>query len=157
MFHVLEHLPSPLGTFKKIHSCLNPGGIAIVEVPWYEAQNTSLNNIFFKAHIFYFTAETLSACASAYFDVIKVITKGMLMVCLRAKEVPTQPTLPQPTSLRRIKQSTEQRSWLTYLFKSGGMLSLFRRIRRRIREQRRRGMAPKAILDDLYETSGILS
>jgi 2-polyprenyl-3-methyl-5-hydroxy-6-metoxy-1,4-benzoquinol methylase len=54
LFHVLEHLPDPIGTLQLIHSRLAPGGSAIVEIP--HARDflfTTLGSEAFKAFTFW--------------------------------------------------------------------------------------------------------
>ena len=64
MFHVLEHLPSPLAAFERLYEHCADAGHVFIEVPWIETPRASPHNIFFRAHLHYFGVATLAACAS---------------------------------------------------------------------------------------------
>jgi len=86
IFHVLEHLPSPVEAFKKLYHLLNQNGMLLVEVPWIETMDASPKNIYFKAHIFYFSIDTIVACASPFFDVVEIDTTSNLKILFKAKK-----------------------------------------------------------------------
>jgi 2-polyprenyl-3-methyl-5-hydroxy-6-metoxy-1,4-benzoquinol methylase len=104
MFHVLEHLPSPTLSFEKLYHSLNAEGVLFIEVPWIEANNASPHNIFFKAHIFYFSVDTLIACASPYFDAFKIDTSSNLKILFRAKTTPSEIQYPSHSSVENLQK-----------------------------------------------------
>ena len=55
MFHALEHIPNPIQTFKLLYELLNNEGSLFIEVPNIETKDASPHNIYFKAHIHYFS------------------------------------------------------------------------------------------------------
>jgi hypothetical protein len=103
MFHVLEHLPSPLRAFEKVYDSLNQNGKLVIEVPWIEATDASPNNIYFKAHIFYFTPDTLMAAASQFFDVVLIDTSHNLRIIFQAKAKKTALKLPDRKTVIRTQ------------------------------------------------------
>ncbi len=149
MFHVLEHLPSPIVAFKKLHSDLNANGKLFVEVPWIETNDASPNNIYFKAHVFYFSADTLIACASQFFNVLKVDTSSNLKIIFEAKEEPSSIVLPSAESLTRIRKRLNSKGWLEYIFSGKGYAKPINKIRRAIEESKVKDITPKVILDEL--------
>ncbi len=149
MFHVLEHLPSPIKAFKKLYKSLNNNGILFIEVPWLEANDASPHNIYFKAHIFYFTADTLAACASQYFEVVKIDTSSNLKILLRAKAKPSAIVLPSPESIARLRKRLARKGWLEYPTYGKGLSKPIDKISRIIKESNVKHMQPKEILDML--------
>jgi 2-polyprenyl-3-methyl-5-hydroxy-6-metoxy-1,4-benzoquinol methylase len=66
MFHVLEHISDPLKFLNNVKKCLKPFGKLIVEVPNYDDYIKQLslaynNAVYFRAHLSYFTPDTLTA------------------------------------------------------------------------------------------------
>ena len=151
LFHVMEHLSSPYDAFRKLHSLLKPNGKLLIEVPWIETYDASPNNIFFKAHLYYFSAETLVAFASQYFDVIKVDTTSNLRVLFTAKDAPTDIRLPEPESVRIAKRRMKEKGWVEYLLKGKGLLKPLRKMFSSLEERQAKGKQPIQILDDLLD------
>jgi SAM-dependent methyltransferase len=65
-FHVIEHLPAPLGTLRRMLEWLAPGGMAIVEVPNVagvggRAFGRYWSGLDFPRHLTHFTPETMGA------------------------------------------------------------------------------------------------
>jgi len=147
MFHVLEHLPSPIKAFEKLHSSLNANGKLFIEVPWIETNDASPHNIYFKAHIFYFTVDTLASCASQYFDVVKIDTSSNLKIIFQAREEPTSISLPDTESVNRLRKRLHRKGWLEYLLQGKGLLKPAIKLSRAIKESTAKYMKPKEILD----------
>jgi len=64
LFHVLEHLPDPLGALRRIRSWLNPGGAILVEVPNCDSDDAKGYGPEWKGwqpkyHLSHFNPETL--------------------------------------------------------------------------------------------------
>lgn len=77
MYHVIEHLHSPLRTLCNIHSCLKPDGVLVVECPNIEAHCQTPSNRLHRAHLYYFNEVTLRALGEkAGFEAIKMITSS---------------------------------------------------------------------------------
>lgn len=150
MFHVLEHLPSPVTAFEKLYSLLSKKGKLLIEVPWIEANDASPNNIYFKAHIFYFSKDTLISCASRYFDVIKVDTSSNLKILFEAKSKPVPLELPGTESVAKLKVRLHEKGWGDYFFKGRGFVKPIQKITRVIDESKVKGIPPKQILDGLF-------
>lgn len=148
-FHVLEHLPSPLAAFAKLYSLLNEKGILFIEVPWSEAQDASPINIYFKAHIFYFSVDTLTACASQFFNVKQVDTSSNLKIVFEARSEPLSLVLPSKDSIKASKERLLSKSWFEYLFKGNGFAKPMMKMMRTLEESKVEGKSPKSILDEL--------
>ncbi|WP_261842235.1 class I SAM-dependent methyltransferase [Aliamphritea ceti] len=149
LFHVLEHLASPIDAFAKLHAALNPNGKLLIEVPWIETNDASPKNIYFKAHLYYFSTETLIACASHYFDVVKIDTQSNLKIIFKAKAQLTETTLPSPQSVAALKTRMKNKGWGEYLFIGGGLLKPVKQLRRILKERQIKDGSPKNILDNL--------
>lgn len=70
MFHVLEHLPDPVGMLQEIMEHITPGGMLIVEVPNADDALLSLYHCeafadftYWKCHIYLYTMDTLRRLA----------------------------------------------------------------------------------------------
>lgn len=149
MFHVLEHLPSPLKTFEALYRLLNEDGFMLIEVPWIETTDASPHNIYFKAHIFYFSIDTLTACASQYFKVIKVDTNFNLKILFKAKASPSSTIFPSKESVDSLEKRLAAKGWAEYLFKGKGLLKSIRRMIRFYGERKVNGLSGKDIMNQL--------
>ncbi len=150
-FHVLEHFPAPISALKKLHSLLNKEGILFVEVPWIEANDASPSNIYFKAHIVYFSIDTLIAAASPYFDVVMVDTSSNLRIVFQAKHSPAPLSLPSASSVIKLRQRVQAKGWFEYLLKGKGYQKPISKLFNAIEEWQAHGKPPKKILDELYD------
>ncbi len=148
IFHVLEHLPSPIRAFEKLHQLLNNQGVLFVEVPWIETNDASPSNIFFKAHIFYFSAEALVSCASQFFDVVTIDTSSNLKVIFKARAEQAKLSLPGSEAVERLTKRLDSKGWFEYLFKGKGFIKPFRKLAQGIDESKVKGISPKKILDE---------
>jgi len=150
MFHVLEHLPSPIRAFEKLYQSLNSAGILFVEVPWIESYDASPRNIFFKAHIYYFSVDTLIACASPYFEVLKVDTQANLKIIFKARETPATVQYPDNASVNALRNRLKNKGWFEYLFKGRGFIKPVNKLLEYSRESKAKHYQPKEILDRLF-------
>lgn len=60
-FHVLEHLPDPVDSLRKMAHRLEPEGHLLLEVPNILYRYAAPGNTFFQAHIYHFSPTTLKA------------------------------------------------------------------------------------------------
>lgn len=150
LFHVLEHLPSPQRAFQRLYQLLSEEGYLLIEVPWIEAQDASPHNIYFKAHLYYFSIDTLTAAASEYFDAIMIDTTSNLKILFRAKQIPSRLRLPDTTSVVNIRQRLSQKGWFEYLFQGRGLVKPFRKLVERMKERKAVDFRPKVILDQFW-------
>jgi 2-polyprenyl-3-methyl-5-hydroxy-6-metoxy-1,4-benzoquinol methylase len=136
MFHVLEHMPDPVAVFCRLHQIIKDDGFLLVEVPNIEQADASPSNIFFKAHLFYFSKATLLASASLGFDVVRVDDEGNLRVLFRKRRDMRPVILPSQADVERTKRRLEQKGWVEYLTTGGGWRRPFQRIKNRFQEIR---------------------
>lgn len=64
MLHVIEHVPDPVGTLKRIYKVLKPGGHLVLETPRYDTLMFRLlgrreRSLSCDGHIFFFTTDSL--------------------------------------------------------------------------------------------------
>ncbi len=149
MFHVLEHLASPLVAMEKLYHSLNKHGVLFIEVPWIGTNDASPHNTYFKAHILYFSIDTLVSCASCFFDVLTIDTTSNLKVLFKAKKSPTALRLPDRLSVDALKKRIKEKGWIEYLFAGKGLLKPIRKIARSIEESRVNDLPGKKISDDI--------
>ena len=154
MFHVMEHIPNPVKTFKKLYELLNEDGSLFIEVPNIESFSQSPDNTFFKAHIHYFSATILIACASQYFDSVDLENSGnniraMFKRRLSIKEF----ELPKKINIEASKTTLTQKGWLSYIFKGRGCQKALNRAKIIIKDAQLVKMKPKAILNKIINNS----
>ena len=148
MFHVMEHIPDPVKTFKKLYDLLNEDGSLFIEVPNIESFSQSPTNTFFKAHIHYFSAITLIACASKYFVSVDLDnSNNNIRILFNRRPSIIELELPKKLDLEASKALVIQKSWFNYIFKGKGYLKAFNRLRVIIQDVRLVKIEPKAILD----------
>ncbi len=124
MFHALEHIPNPVKTFELLFSLLKENGYLLIEVPNIETNDASPHNIYFKAHIHYFSAATLVSAASKYFDKIDIVTDSNLRVLFKRKEVISDLILPSFEQVAHTTSRLKKKGWLEYIFKGAGYKKL---------------------------------
>ncbi len=151
LFHVLEHLPSPTKAFEKLYYLLKEGKVLFVEVPWIETNDASPRNIYFKAHLFYFSVDTLISCASRYFDVVKADTTSNLKILFRAKKVPTSLELPSPSSVESTRVRVKEKGWIEYLFKGKGLIKPIKKAVQFFAESKVKNLSGKQIVDIVFQ------
>jgi 2-polyprenyl-3-methyl-5-hydroxy-6-metoxy-1,4-benzoquinol methylase len=150
IFHVFEHMANPLTVMKKIANVLKEGGLLFIEVPNILQDDTSPHNRFFKAHLYYYSKHTLIACASKYFDVIKVDDSGNLRVLFRKRAIELDTlSLPSYDQVELIINSFRDKGWLNYLFNGKGIFKPFLKITRLAIEQKLNNVSPKDLLDSI--------
>ena len=155
MFHVMEHLPSPLAAFENLWSIIEPGGTLFVEVPDIESKCASPNNIFFRAHIHYFCRATLTACASRHFEVIVTDNSSNLRVLFRRRDTPVPLVLPTAGEVEQVQKRLKKKGWVEYLFAGRGLLKPCSRIKKRAAEASIGNKCGRDILDQLAANRGV--
>ena len=88
MFHVLEHLAHPQQVAEKVWHILRPGGLWVIEVPNILQADASPHNIYFKAHLFYYSRHSLHAATSRFFEVRHLQDDGNLFAVLARRTEP---------------------------------------------------------------------
>lgn len=146
LFHVLEHLRSPDETFARLHRLLNPDGRLFIEVPWILSGAISPTNRYFKAHLFYFDAQSLAACASRHFEMTDVETKGNLRMLLQPRKNPGALILPPPEYAAEVRRRINHQGWLRYLTHGKGWRKPFTKLRRIMDEHRVRALSGRQII-----------
>lgn len=150
MFHVLEHLAHPRLVMQKAWQALRDNGVLIIEVPNIHQADASPHNIFFKAHLFYYSRHSLTAAASPYFDVLHIEDDHNLFAAFRKKPIVERVvTLPSAAQIQQTRQRMRRKGWLEYLTMGGGWIKPFRRIGKLIQEARVKGIQPVQILSSV--------
>ena len=148
MFHVMEHIPDPIKTFKKLYDLLNEDGFLFIEVPNIESFSQSPGNTFFKAHIHYFSAATLIACASQYFVSVDLDNSGNnISILLNRRSSIKELEFPKKLDIEASKALVIQKSWFNYIFKGKGFLKALNRVKVIIQDARLDKIEPRAILE----------
>ena len=150
MFHVMEHIPDPVKTFKKLYDLLNEDGSLFIEVPNIESFSQSPDNTFFKAHIHYFSATTLIACASQYFDSVDLDNSdNNIRILFSRRSSIKELELPTKIDIETSKAILAQKGWFSYIFKGKSHQKAFNRFKIIIKDARLAKIDPKAILDTI--------
>jgi 2-polyprenyl-3-methyl-5-hydroxy-6-metoxy-1,4-benzoquinol methylase len=149
MFHVLEHIADPRAALRSIWSALAPGGHLFIEVPNILAADASPHNIYFKAHLFYFSAPTLAAVADACFERVAVQDHGNLLMLLRRRDAPLEPRLPEASEVARALRRLDEKGWTEYLMRGQGWRKPIARWQRHRVEARFEEVPPRQILSEL--------
>ena len=152
MYHALEHIPDPVKTFKLLYKLLNKDGILFIEVPNIEAKDASPHNIYFKAHIHYFSEATLVSAASKYFEKIDEVNDSNLRVLFRKKNI-AEVNLLLP-SLEQVNQTAfrlKKKGWFEYLISGRGYKKLPLRIKQLFIESKLNYESGIKVLDDILK------
>jgi 2-polyprenyl-3-methyl-5-hydroxy-6-metoxy-1,4-benzoquinol methylase len=147
LFHVLEHMPSPMVAFDKLASLMNESGTLIIEVPNIEQSDASPANIFFKAHLFYFSAATLIACASRHFEPVVISKTGNLTVIFKKRSGESAVVLPEKRDLEALIERLNRKGWIEYLTVGGGWRKPLNRLGKLVLESRLSNRSPKEVLN----------
>lgn len=86
MFHLLEHIPNPVEFLRRASEFLNDKGMVVIEVPNFNAYMKKYSNEYndfqyFRAHLSYFTPDTLKkAMNMAGFGEVRILGKQLYSV-----------------------------------------------------------------------------
>jgi len=156
LFHVFEHMAKPHDVVKKLYQSIKDNGYLFIEVPNILQSDASPHNIYFKAHLFYYSKYTLISTASRYFDPVYVEDHGNLRVLFKKKSnVLEAICLPTKDELQTSQQRLSKKGWFEYLFVAGGLIKPILRIKRIISEYFFANNKPREILDKLLEDKKI--
>lgn len=151
LFHVFEHLAHPRDVMSKIWHLLTDGGQLIIEVPNLHQADASPHNVYFKAHLFYYSRYSLMAAASPYFECVRAEDDGNLFMAFRKRAVPlADMQLPSAAQLAHTEQRLNQKGWLEYLFVGGGLMKAPKRIEQMAAEAMLPRMSPREMLDSVW-------
>ncbi len=153
LFHVLEHLPDPKTTIRDLSLRLNTGGILFIEVPNLGSKNVSPSNMFFKAHISYFSPNSLQLLVMDLFDVVEENDGRVLQMVLRKKDDDLGLNEKDDLKTKSQKYSQDRLSKIGYreYLANGGWMSFFSSAKRIFREKRgTAGRTARSILDDFH-------
>jgi SAM-dependent methyltransferase len=153
MFHVLEHIPDPLEVMARLYEIVNPGGFLFIEVPNIEQADASPSNIFFSAHLYYFSSPTLISAASKYFMPVYIETTGNLRAIFRRRESPARLVLPSAVDVGLTLERLRRKGWLEYLTVGGGYKKPVKRMYQYWKECRVRNKTPIQIIRQVAMTS----
>lgn len=152
LFHVFEHMARPHDVMKKLYQSIRDNGYLFIEVPNILQSDASPHNIYFKAHLFYYSRYTLTGIASQYFDVVHIEDEGNLRILFRKKSDSSETiSLPNTEELQSTQQRLNKKGWFEYLFVAGGFIKPILRIERIVSECFIANKKPREILDKLLE------
>jgi 2-polyprenyl-3-methyl-5-hydroxy-6-metoxy-1,4-benzoquinol methylase len=142
MFHVLEHMPKPLQVFELLFSMINPDGLLLIEVPNIEQADASPHNIFFRAHLLYYSRATLLFAASRWFEPIRIDEQGNLRVLFKRRSTPEAPQQPSPSDVEKTLRRLSEKGWTEYIIKGGGWKRPYQRLLKYWKERQVAGLTP---------------
>lgn len=150
MFHVLEHLANPNAAMAKLWQALSINGHLIVEVPNIHQKDASPHNIYFKAHLFYYSRYSLAAAARAFFEPVRIEEDGNLLMALRRRDQPLHTTVfASLDDVQHTKRRLSEKGWTEYLFGGGGWKKAPAQLSRLYKEMRLPKLSPRELLDRL--------
>jgi 2-polyprenyl-3-methyl-5-hydroxy-6-metoxy-1,4-benzoquinol methylase len=115
MFHVLEHLPDPLGALRAIGTRLRPEGLLYIEVP-NALRLCSPHYMFFKAHTLYFTGKTLRLLLqTAGFEVVAHNADDADNLSVAARYRALAPAPVAADTSHPLVAAQQARRWMPYL------------------------------------------
>jgi 2-polyprenyl-3-methyl-5-hydroxy-6-metoxy-1,4-benzoquinol methylase len=152
MFHALEHIPNPIKTFKLLHELLEKDGCLFIEVPNIESKDASPHNIYFKAHIHYFSAETLVSAASKYFYKIDEVKDSNLRILFKKKStIEDNLFFPSIKQVNHLAYRLQKKGWLEYLFKGRGYKKFPLKIKQYFIESQLNYKSGSEVLNDILK------
>lgn len=150
LFHVLEHMADPKAVMIRFWNILRPGGALFIEVPNILQADASPANIFFKAHLHYFSRFTLTAAASRYFSVVAIEDRGNLKILLSRRDTPLDGyILPTEQEVNYTRARLKAKGWFEYITVGGGWIKPFRKLAHMGYERTLEGDA-RDVLDRIY-------
>ncbi|MDP3989558.1 MAG: class I SAM-dependent methyltransferase [bacterium] len=90
MSSVIEHVPDPVYTMRRIHECLKPGGVVYIRTPNFDSFGRVVFRTYWQAldaprHLFLFTRKTLSRLlAMEDFSIVRVEYKNSPRIDIRS-------------------------------------------------------------------------
>jgi hypothetical protein len=166
LFHVMEHLDSPLQAMHLIRGWLRTGGLLWIEVPNVEAVCQAPSHRFHRAHLYNFNDATMAALGrQAGFEVVRTFTSadgGNVTAVLQKTEhpVPAAPSL--PSNADHIRSIIQAHTLLGHCLSAAPFLRPLRKLRQRVSETI--GLlgkkTPKELMDRVIREafqSGVLS
>jgi 2-polyprenyl-3-methyl-5-hydroxy-6-metoxy-1,4-benzoquinol methylase len=155
MYHVLEHVDSPMAVLARLRRWLRDDGVLIVEVPNIEARLEAPITRFHVAHLFYYSPATLEAIVRASgFEVEEVGLSqdgGTIVGIFRPHAGEQQPAVSAET-YRRTKGMLQRHTNLRYYLSRTPYVRMAGRLATYCRKQivARRMTTGKDILDALF-------
>lgn len=153
LFHVLEHLREPDAVLQRLHGLLNDGGLLFVEVPNLLQPDASPHNVYFGAHLYYYTRATLFAVASPYFEPVRWDDAGNLKVIFRRRAAIAERHWLDHEDVAALRDALSRKGWWQYLSAGGGWRKPFSRLARAWTETRLPLMTARELLDGLYDAA----
>lgn len=142
MFHVLEHMPKPLQVFEVLFGMINPDGLLLIEVPNVEQADASPHNIFFRAHLHYYSRATLLYAASRWFEPLRVDDQGNLRVLFKRRETTEAPQHSSQLDVEKTLRRLSEKGWTEYIVKGGGWKRPHQRFLKYWKERQVAGLTP---------------
>ena len=151
MFHVFEHLADPQAVAQKVWQILRENGVWVIEVPNILQIDASPHNVFFKAHLFYYSRWSLATATSRYFDVLHLNDTGNLWAVLVKRSTPRDGLQwPQAQALALARQQLAAKGWWLYLSAGGGWRRPAQRVRRWLQERRLPAVPARQLLEQMH-------
>lgn len=157
MFHVLEHLADPVGSLKLLGNSLSHHGLLYIEVPNAE-RKSSPTYMFFKAHTFYFTQESLAHLMEvAGFEVLAQNDSSdrELKIVVRPSNS-NQTPISTRQHAHELVAAQKSRKWISYLMSELAQGQPYKKIAtRRLEAKHAKSIgSARQILEQVYETRG---
>lgn len=155
MFHVLEHLVSPVETLASFRQWLSPDGLLFIEVPG-STRLCAPATLFFKAHTLHFTGPTLQAVVErAGFEVLALQAppEGNINLLARPQGSPLDSRrLAAPQADDSLWRAAQRRTPWRYALRQVMTAAPVRKLGRNLEERQtaQRFATPKDCLTRLY-------
>ena len=137
--------------YKPVSKLIEKDGNIFIEVPNIETSKASPNNIYFRAHIHYFSEATLVASASQYFEKIYSERDSNLRIIFRKKEVKEDLILPSSKQVFHTRNRLNSKGWIEYLLKGKGYQKFFSKIKQAFIESSLHNKDSLSLLTELIE------
>jgi 2-polyprenyl-3-methyl-5-hydroxy-6-metoxy-1,4-benzoquinol methylase len=155
MYHVLEHVDSPIAILARLTRWLRDDGVLILEVPNIEARFEAPITRFHVAHLFYYSPETLQAVARASgfrVEEVHLSEDGGTIIGTFRPHAGEQPLAVSAENYRRTKGMLQRHTNLRYYLSRTPYLRMAGRLATYCRKQivARRMTNGKETLDTLF-------
>lgn len=152
MFHALEHIPDPVKAFKLLYGLLNKDGVLFIEVPNLETNDASPHNIYFKAHIHYFTESTLICAASRYFEKLDSdVGSNLRILFIKKNHAENNIIFPSINKVNQTELRIRKKGWIEYVFYGKSYKKILARIKQLFFESNLKYDSSINLLDDILE------